>query len=104
MIDTNKYEGHYEGPWQAALNDTDGHMDVVIAEGEEKREAVLRLPCWVCEEDMLELTATAELIADAPLLLAEVQRLREDAKYWESIARGYATILKSTNLPPELIE
>jgi len=31
----------------------------------------------VCEEDMLELTATAELIADAPLLLAEVKRLRE---------------------------
>ena len=37
-------------------------------------------------------------------LLAEVKRLREDAKYWESIARGYATILKSTNLPPEMIE
>lgn len=44
-------------------------------------------------------------------LITEVKRLREDvkvlshaAKYWESIARGYAKILNSTNLPPEMIE
>ena len=77
MIDTDKYEGHTPGPWEAELDDTDGHMYVAIAEGDEKREVFLDLPCWVCEEDMLELTATAELIADAPLLLAEVIRLRE---------------------------
>ena len=77
MIDTDKYEGHTPGPWEAELDDTDGHMYVAIAEGDEKREVFLDLPCWVCEEDMLELTATAELIADAPLLLAEVKQLRE---------------------------
>jgi len=77
MIDTSKYEGHTPGPWEAELDDTDGHMYVAIAEGDEKREVFLDLPCWVCEEDMLELTATAELIADAPLILAEVKRLRE---------------------------
>ena len=78
MIDTSKYERHTPAPWKAELDDTDGHMYVAIAEGDEKREVFLHLPCWVCEEDMLELTATAELIADAPLLLAEVKRLRED--------------------------
>ncbi len=76
MIDTSKYEGHTPAPWQAVLNHTYPHMDVVIAEGDEKREAVLSLPCWVCEEDMLELTANAQLMADSPLLLKEVKRLR----------------------------
>jgi len=91
MIDTDKYKGHTPAPWQAVLNDTDGHMDVVIAEGDEKREAVLSLPCWVCEEDMLELTANAQLIADAPLLLQEVKRLRLD------LASGRITTIVNPN-------
>lgn len=37
-------------------------------------------------------------------LLAEVIKLREEVEQWESLARAYAKILKSTNLPPELIE
>jgi hypothetical protein len=37
-------------------------------------------------------------------LVAEVKRLREEVEQWESLARAYAKILKSTNLPLELIE
>ena len=33
----------------------------------------------------------------------EVKRLREEVEQWESLARAYAKILKSTNLPQELI-
>ena len=76
-MNTEQFDGHTPGPWRAVLDDTDGHMCVVIAEGDEKREAQLHLPCWVCEQDMLELTAAAELIAAAPDLLEEVKRLRE---------------------------
>ena len=37
-------------------------------------------------------------------LIAEVERLRKDCKWWESIARDYAKILNSTNLPQEAEE
>ena len=63
MIDTDKYEGHAEGDWYWAdwkdiLMDTHGSPIAEMTEG------------WNTKE------ATARLIADAPLLLAEVKRLR----------------------------
>ena len=63
MIDTDKYEGHAEGDWDwddiDILMDTHGTPIAEMTEG------------WNTKE------ATAQLIADAPLLLAEVKRLRE---------------------------
>jgi hypothetical protein len=61
MIDTDKYEGHTEGPWK--------HNDK-----------------WgLIKYGQIEITAlhsgnsaNAKLIADAPLLLAEVKQLREE--------------------------
>ena len=71
MIDTNKYEGHTEGPWNA---DDDGggkylHID---AYGEEGDVCVARMVNgnWI----------DTQLIADAPLLLEEVKRLRKGIK------------------------
>ena len=67
MIDTDKYEGHTKGPW-----------DELLSAGVEDQKG------W---DTLLELGFNDEarlLIADAPLLLAEVKRLREgiqDALY-----------------------
>ena len=71
MIDTDKYEGHTEGPW-IALNDnavkTPKHDDpMAFIERRNDDGYVVSLS-----------KADAQLIADAPLLLAEVKRLREE--------------------------
>ena len=49
MIDTDKYEGHTEGPWK-----TGGYNEQAIKDADRK------------------------LVADAPLLLAEVKRLQKE--------------------------
>jgi hypothetical protein len=58
MIDTDKYEGHTEGPWTPYEMNAGGWT-------------VGNFPLRWKEADK-------QLIADAPLLLAEVKRLRED--------------------------
>ncbi len=73
MIDTDKYEGHAEGPWKIesynqgqAFTGIDFNMThtekshLAMKNGREK-----------------EREATVNLIADAPLLLEEVKRLRK---------------------------
>ena len=70
MIDTDKYEGHTPGPW-IALNDnavrTPKHDDpMAFIERRNDDGYVVELS-----------KADAQLIADAPLLLAEVKRLRD---------------------------
>ncbi len=59
MIDTDKYEGHTPGPW--TVNEEVG---VAIKHGEGAHDYV----------DM-ENKANAQLMADAPDLLAEIKRL-----------------------------
>ena len=59
MIDTDKYEGHTPASWRWADSST--------LEGENT----------VCELSQGISEADAQLIADAPLLLQEVKRLRE---------------------------
>jgi len=63
MIDTDKYEGHTEGPWTAEYGDYTTH--VTNSDG------------VVVASVGFELDKDGQLIADAPLLLAEVKRLRE---------------------------
>ena len=70
MIDTDKYEGHTRGPWEQY---DDGYIigdELYIARMQWEHKGTLRI-----ERDNME--ADAQLIADAPLLLAEVIRLRE---------------------------
>ena len=74
MIDTNKYEGHTEGRWQF-----DG-IECVSGCGPHPTEEPVFATLHVDEEFMLteeNMLANGKLIADAPLLLAEVKRLRE---------------------------
>ena len=66
MIDTDKYEGHTEGPWEAPHEILVSGLNHIgpLSNGQEE----------VNEVD-------AKLIADAPLLLAEVKRLREEKTF-----------------------
>jgi len=94
MIDTDKYEGHTPANlWGREI----------VAEG--KRKIFLNT-AWLSSigNDVYSNEIDRKLMADAPLLLAEVERLREGiidiANKWEqpSIIRGFLKELK------ELIE
>ena len=65
-MNTDKYEGHADGDWY--WNDTGILMDMFGTPIAEMAEG------WNTNE------ATAQLIADAPLLLAEVKRLRKQVE------------------------
>ena len=85
MIDTDKYEGHTEGPWEADLDDEGKRwVDAYDDEGN------INL-CRITNGTRVD----AQLIADAPLLLAEVKRLREGilefADYLEDKVTPYMT-------------
>ena len=63
MIDTDKYEGHSTG-WKHKIN----HSTYSIINDDGQK--VASVPCYEeCNKD-------SQLIADAPLLLEEVKRLR----------------------------
>lgn len=95
MIDTDKYEGHTPAPWKALFNHPDSSVEgsCVVSDEDESNfgytdgERILG-PLWVGEltDDMPD----TKLIADAPLLLEEVKRLRnivskfDDAIYYHN--------------------
>ena len=72
MIDTDKYEGHNDAPWRTAegqpYDDEGSHLDIVDANG-----VLVTETSYFTDTDH----PNARLIADAPLLLEEVKRLRE---------------------------
>tara|TARA_B100000579_G_scaffold293546_1_gene243869 strand:- start:17 stop:328 length:312 start_codon:yes stop_codon:yes gene_type:complete len=72
MIDEKKYEGHTEGPWAY-------REDEVYAEG---NPCIVALRAHGTDGELTSKLphrwADFALIADAPLLLAEVKRLREE--------------------------
>ena len=91
MIDTDKYEGHTEGPWsihspvsqvtKKYRGDNEGKVGLAMSEW--PRYVVAQVgPCSVRRymsgsKSKETWHADIHLIADAPLLLAEVKRLRE---------------------------
>jgi hypothetical protein len=86
MIDTDKYEGHTKGGWYVddapdVIHPTvihENQCDAMVA------ELVAITGEWT-EEDY----ANARLIADAPLLLAEVKRLRKALYIEEQIVQAF---------------
>ena len=71
MIDTDKYEGHTEGKWNITMDDTmEGYYFFRQGYDREQEE----------DFDYDECRANARLMSDAPKLLAEVKRLREESK------------------------
>ena len=73
MIDTDKYEGHTKGEWGWLYNDeVPVHLLVVPQDV---------IGIGVYPEDKVS-EADMKLIADAPLLLAEVKRLKKELAYY----------------------
>jgi hypothetical protein len=68
MIDTDKYEGHTPGPWQ-------WKKDSILLKGKGHRYIITGR--HLDDECSIDKEADAQLIADAPLLLAEVKRLTQ---------------------------
>ena len=73
MIDTDKYKGHTPAPWRTAegqpYDDEGSHLDIVDANG-----VLVTETSYFTDNDH----PNAQLIADAPLLLVEVKKLREE--------------------------
>jgi hypothetical protein len=78
MIDTDKYEGHAEGEWVIEMNDT-GDEYAIHAQDYGTIAQTFYRDC-----DKLYI-ATTKLIADAPLLLAEVKRLRAYKEFADGV-------------------
>jgi len=70
MIDTDKYEGHTPAPWDWFTTPNDSHI------GHLQRHSNLTRVTAEIKSRSAEDDANAALIADAPLLLEEVKRLR----------------------------
>ena len=83
MIDTDKYEGHTEGEWTVDIDSYDkyGSIRPVEISRHERGQKGWTLIATIRHRKPLHALeyekANAQLIADAPLLLAEVKRLRE---------------------------
>ena len=75
MIDTDKYEGHTRGPWKIKTGNA-GHS-VKDANGDH-----------VCTIPDPTGMSNKHIIADAPLLLEEVKRLRDELKFVVEMLEG----------------
>ncbi len=74
MIDTDKYEGHKPAPWVWDISGVGQYESLRCNELEDySDETKRRIASKVGAYDV----PTAELIADSPLLLAEVKRLQD---------------------------
>jgi len=87
MIDTDKYEGHTPAPWTP--ND-DGYVDADYS--------ITQVLPFVSPKAFL---ANTQLIADAPLLLAEVKRLEAVKIYLREAIKVATTDLEEPNMHEE---
>ena len=72
MIDTDKYEGHTEAPWDWFPTPNDSHI------GHLQRHSNLTRVTAEIKSRSAEDDANAQLIADAPLLLGFIQKIVKD--------------------------
>ena len=95
MIDTDKYEGHTPAPWDSLVCATTGKKWIIDGP-EETWGQTIALVEGIGENDVGWINMW--LMADAPLLLAEVKRLR-------SIADDlYAYIVSDADISLSIIE
>ena len=80
MIDTDKYEGHTPAPWDSLVCATTGKKWIIDGP-EETWGQTIALVEGIGENDVGWINMW--LMADAPLLLAEVERLRAVMIYVE---------------------
>jgi len=83
MIDTDKYEGHTQGPWELITNYSEENWDNKWV------GSVHLFTTLGISFDVVGVNETdVQLMADAPLLLAEVKRLREALLLMADTANG----------------
>ena len=93
MIDTDKYEGHAKGEWTIEQNDTGDECAINAQDYGTIAQTFYR------DSDKL-FYATSRLIADAPLLLAEVLRLQA----WKKLVSDIVQQQDGSNLREMLKE
>ncbi len=79
MIDTDKYEGHTPAPWEYNTDDDGWTLAAVRERDDPDRDEFIALITGPDGDPYLTMNADLKLIADVPLLLAEVKRLRSIA-------------------------
>jgi len=72
MIDTDKYEGHTEAPWELIEREGTGLFNLVMWRREEKKPIAYAYNSGKYTYEY----PNAQLMADAPLLLEAYKRLR----------------------------
>ena len=82
MIDTDKYEGHTPAPWEWPEEDSILLKATLIIDTYKSERYIITERHL--SGDSIDRKADAALIADAPLLLAEVKRLREELRITQS--------------------
>ena len=104
MIDTDKYEGHAEGPWKIESYNQGQAFTGIKFNMTHREQTHLAMKMYGREK---EREATANLIADAPLLLAEVKRLRESikelAESW-TVGKPSTLLVRAANELKKVIE
>ena len=100
MIDTDKYEGHTEGPWYAEEEEQEDGKALTVRGADhwvvKESDGCLRID-WKKED--------ALLAADAPLLLEEVKRLREEKTFlWETYLKESAEVKRLREAIQQIIE
>ena len=78
MIDTDKYEGHREGPWEYNTDDDGWTLAAICERDNPDRDEFIVLMRKPNGDPNLTLNPDLKLLADAPLLLEEVKKLREE--------------------------
>ena len=84
MIETKKYIGHTPAPWTIDIHKVGEDISAIVIES----NMTTHSNCVLAEVEVENkyANADAKLIADAPLLLAEVKRLREQlGKYTQFV-------------------
>ena len=102
MIDTDKYEGHYYNWYLRHYKDTGKHEVRVEGNNEVEDDIVCVLQYHPASKD--EQAKNAKLIADTPLLLAEIKRLREGIQQIIDYNEGYDADMFGSQVPDKLKE
>jgi len=82
MIDTDKYEGHTPAPWTIDIHKVGEDTSAIVIESNMTTHSNCVLAEVEVENKYAE--ADAQLIADAPLLLEEVKRLRKELDLYKT--------------------
>jgi len=106
MIDTDKYEGHTEGPWRIVCWERQWYIEGDYEEGQE--DCTASNVCYLYGRTAQRKDPTARLIADTPLLLEAYKRLQKEnkilAKYREIVQRYDDALLADGDTDPRWSE